>query len=748
MANILGIGQSALAAAQVGIATTGHNIANASTPGYNRQELLQTAAVAQTLGGTFVGQGVSVGQVRRVYNEFLGRQVNSIQTTSNYASTYLAQINQISNLVADTTTGISPALQDFFSSTQNLASSPNGTAGAAARQSVLSSAESLVARFQSLQTRLDQTRENVNDQIVNSITSINGIATQIASLNASIERVSSAAGSPPNDLLDQRDQLVTELSKFTSVSVVPQGSKFNVFIGTGQPLVIGDGANSLQASNSLTDPSRIEVAFQNNGTLIQLPESSLNGGQLGALFSFRSSTLDVAQNSLGRVAIGIATSFNAQHKLGQDLNGQQGVDFFSVGSPISTPSANNTTSAAISATITDVSALTTSDYRVQFSGGNYTITRLSDGVNQTTSSLPIVIDGVSFNLTAPPSPAPANGDEFLVRPTANGASALGVALRDPSRIAAATGVTTAVPTTNTGSGRISSGSINSLIATGSTSSTATISAARLGNNFNLNSYGGPITLTFSSAAGGTLTGFPAGANVAVTVGNVTTNYPPPATVPYTSGANISVNGINFAITDGASPPSNGDTFTLANSLPVAANRLTYNSATNSLSGFPATANVTVTNGTTTTTYPAGATVPFIAGSTVSFQGQSFVVSGVPNNGDVFDITPNTNGTADNRNAILLSGLQSKNILINGSSTAQGAYGQLVSLVGNRAHELEVTSESESKLLEQAIQTQQSDSGVNLDEEAANLLRYQQAYQAAAKLLQIAGQLFDALLSIG
>lgn len=745
MANILGIGQSALAAAQVGIATTGHNIANASTPGYNRQELLQTAAVAQTLGGTFVGQGVSVGQVRRVYNEFLGRQVNSIQTTSNYASTYLSQINQISNLVADSTTGVSPALQDFFSATQNLSTSPNGTAGAAARQSVLSSAESLVARFQSLQTRLDQSREDVNGQIVNAITSINGIATQIASLNASIERVSSASSSLPNDLLDQRDQLVTELSKFTSVSVVPQGSKFNVFIGTGQPLVIGDGANTLQASNSLTDPSRIEVAFQNNGTLIQLPERSLNTGQLGALFDYRANTLDVAQNSLGRVAIGIATSFNDQHKLGQDLNGQQGVDFFSVGSPISTPSANNTTSAALSATITDVSKLSTSDYRVQFTGGNYTITRLSDGVNQTTSSLPIVIDGVSFNLTAPPSPAPANGDEFLVRPTANGASAFGVALRDPSRIAAATGVTTATPTTNTGSGRISSGSINALIATGSTSTTATISAALLGNDFNASTFAGPVNLTF---AGGNLTGFPAGANVAVTVGNVTTNYPPPATVPYTSGANINVNGINFTITDGASPPANGDTFTLANSLPVVANRLTYNSATNSLSGFPATANVTVTNGTTSTTYPAGATVPFIAGSTISFEGKSFVVSGVPNNGDVFDITPNTNGTSDNRNAILLSGLQSKNILINGSSTAQGAYGQLVSLVGNKAHELQVTSESESKLLEQAVQTQQSNSGVNLDEEAANLLRYQQAYQAAAKLLQIAGQLFDSLLAAG
>jgi flagellar hook-associated protein 1 FlgK len=549
--------------------------------------------------------------------------------------------------------------------------------------------------------------------------------------------------------LDQRDQLVTDLSKLTNVSVVPQGSKFNVFIGTGQTLVIGDSAKTLQASSSLTDPSRIEVSFENNGTLVQLPESGLNGGQLGALFSFRASTLDVAQNSLGRIAIGIATSFNDQHKLGQDLNGQQGTDFFAVGSPISSASSNNTTTAAISATISDVSALTTSDYRVQFSGGNYTVTRLSDGVKQATSSLPVVIDGVTLNLTPPPSSAPANGDEFLIRPTANGASAFRVVQQDTSKIAAAASVTTTAPTTNTGSGKISSGSINSLIATGSTSVTATISAARLGNDFNATTFGGPVTLTFVTApAPASLTGFPAGATVSATVGNVTTNYPPPATVPYTSGANINVNGINFTIKDGASPPANGDTFTLANTLPVAVNRLTYIAGTNSLTGFPATANVTVTNGTTSTTYPAGANVPFIANSTVSFQGKSFVVSGVPKNGDVFDITPNTNGTADNRNAILLSGLQSKNILINGSSTAQGAYGQLVSLVGSKAQELKATSESESKLLEQAVQSQQSNSGVNLDEEAANLLRYQQAYQAAAKLLQIAGQLFDSLLAIG
>ncbi len=749
MANISGIGQSALAAAQLGIATTGHNIANASTPGYNRQQLLQTAAAAQNFGGSFVGQGVEVGQIRRVYNEFLSQQVNLSQSTRNFTDSYASQIRQINNLVADSTTGVSPALQDFFKSIQNLSSSPNGTAGAAARQSVLSSAESLTSRIQGLQSRLDQIRESVGNQIQNSVTSINSFAGQISRLNDAIEKSASVSTGAPNDLLDQRDKVITELSKLTNVTVVPQGTTFNVFIGSGQPLVLGTTVNKLQTTSSLTDPSRIEVAYENNGTLIQLPENALTGGSLGGLFSFRANTLDVAQNSIGRVAIGLAVNINEQHRLGQDLNGQQGGNLFSIGSPVSLPSAANTTTANIAASITDASALTTSDYRVQFIAGNYKITRLSDGVSQTTGTLPIVVDGVSFNSAPPPAAAtPANGDEFLVKPTANGASSFRVAIQDTSRLAAGAPVNANAPTTNTGSGKISAGSVDSLVASSSNSTTATISATTLDDNFSTATTSLPITLSFASPAN-TLSGFPAGSPVTVKVGNVTTVYPAPVTsVPYTSGATINVGGVNFKIQNSAAAPANGDTFTLSAALPVANTRLTFSSATNTLSGFPATANVTVTNGSTSTTYPAGTPVPFTAGSTVSYQGLSFVVSGVPNNADVFNIGQNPGGTGDNRNALLLSSIQSKNTLVGSSTSFQGAYGQFVSLVGNKANELEVTSAAENQLLTQAVQAQQSESGVNLDEEAANLLRYQQAYQAAGKLLQISSQLFDSLLALG
>ena len=288
--------------------------------------------------------------------------------------------------------------------------------------------------------------------------------------------------------------------------------------------------------------------------------------------------------------------------------------------------------------------------------------------------------------------------------------------------------------------------INSLVATKSTSLTSTIGAAVTDDSYKGSALATPVTLTFG--AGNTLSGFPAGATVSVKVGATTTNYPAPvASIPYTSGATISFSGLSFSINDKTAPPAIGDTFTLAASVPITPSTLTYNSGTNTLSGFPPNANVTVKLGNTSTTYVAGAAIPYTEGATISYQGTSFVISGALQNADVFNVKLNPSGIGDNRNALLLSGLQTQNSLVGNTTSFQGAYGQFVSQVGNKAHELEITNSAETKLLTLALDTQQSVSGVNLDEEAANLLRYQQAYQAAGKLMQIASQLFDALLKL-
>ncbi len=541
--SILGIGQSALTAAQVGLNTTGHNIANAATPGFTRQVVVQGAAKAQDFGFGFLGQGTEISTVKRVYNEFLSTQVRSAQTSKSSVDAHFAQIKQIDNMLADPISGLSPALQNFFSGVQEVASNPSLIP---ARQAALSSAESLVARFQSMANQLSEISDGVNSQIVSSVSAINTFAVQIAQLNDSIGRAQRATGQPPNDLLDQRDQLILDLGKEIKATVVKQGDgDYNVFIGNGQPLVVGTQTFTLLNVSSPTNPEKIEVAYKNsNGSTVVVGEASLVGGKIGGLVEFRSKTLEPAQNALGRVAIGLGSTFNAQHQLGYDLNGVAGKAFFNVSAPYVGPSANNTGTAVLGANISNVNALTTSDYQVSYDGANFTVTRLSDNTSSVYASFPQTVDGVDISLS---SGAAAAGDIFLIRPTAKGASGLSLAITDPADVAAAS---------------------------------------------------------------------------------------------------------------------------------------------------------------------------------------------------------QTGAVGDNRNALLLGGLQTSKTLGNGTATYQNAFSQVVSQVGNKTRELELTSSASANLLSELTANMQSESGVNLDEEATNLLRYQQAYQAAAKSMQIAGELFDMLLSIG
>lgn len=637
--NILGVGQSALNAAQTGLVTTGHNIANVNTPGYSRQVVVQSAAPGQNIGVGYVGKGTEVTTIRRVYNEFLSNQVMSSQTSKSAVDSYYAQIRQIDNMLADPTSGVSAALQDFFEGVQDLASNPSSSAS---RQAMLSSAESLAARFQSVGTRLDELRQGVNTQITTSINAINGYAQQLANLNDAIEKAQGTAGEaqPSNDLLDQRDQVLSDLSKEIKVSVVKQGNSYNVFIGNGQALTVGTQVFKLAPMVSAEDPTRLQVGYVSKGTVTEVSEASLAGGRLGGLLDFRTNTLDSAQNELGRVASGLAQSFNAQHMLGQDRNGDIGTAFFTIGAPLISGKSGNST-AKIAGTITDASQLTAGNFRLQRLADTagppvaqqYVVTPLSGGTPTTFTSLPLTIDGVTIALEPLSAPL-AVGDEFLVQPTITGASGFGVAISDIAKIAAAAPIRTAAGTANTGTGKISAGSVG-----------ASYPAAPLGSS---------ITLS-------------------------------------------------------------------------------YDQATNQINAVPAT---------------AGFPQAYASGAAINFGGISFTITGALNTGDTFTVGPNTGGVGDNRNALLLGGLQTANTLGNGTMTYQNAYTYMVSQVGNKTRELEVSSKAEEKMLEAAVTAQQAESGVNLDEEAANLMRYQQAYQAAAKVMQTAGQLFDLLLTLG
>lgn len=642
--NILSIGQSALSAAQVGISTTGHNIANASTPGYSRQVVVQIAAQAQNFGYGYVGQGTDVSSIIRVYSELLSRQVVNSQSVSSGVNAYSGQLSTIDNMLSDVSAGLNPALQDFFDSVQDLTANPSDTP---TRQAMLSNAQSLANRFQSTSGRLNEIRDGVNTQLTSSVGLVNSYAKQIASLNDVIEKAISADGNTPNDLMDQRDQLVLELSKEIKTTVVPQSKgSYNIFLGNGLPLVVGTDTFSLTTANSPTDPSKLEVAYQSKTKTTILAADSLPGGKIGGLLQFRDESLDPIQNQLGQIAVALAGTFNTQHQQGLDKNGNPGGVLFTIPDPAVSASGYNTGNAVVTSQILDSRAVTASDYRLQYDGTNYMITRLSDKQVSTFTSLPQTLDGLSFTQASGTMNA---GDDFVIRPTQNAATSINLAITDVSKLAVGgPALSSTANVANTGSGTI----------------TAPVAGASYGAS--------PLASAFS---------------------------------------------------------------------------LTYNSGPNTLTGFPAQP-VTVTSGGTTTTFAAGAPVTFTAGSTITVAGLSFTVSGAPANGDQFTITPNTtNAPGDNRNGLLLAGLQTQGT-VNNKTTYASAFGQLVNTVGNKTRELKVTAAAEAVVLEQATAAVQAESGVNLDEEATNLLRYQQAYQAAGKMMQIASQLFEVLLQLG
>ncbi|MEC4721366.1 flagellar hook-associated protein FlgK [Noviherbaspirillum sp. CPCC 100848] len=731
--SILSVGQSALAAAQAGLATTGHNIANANTPGYSRQVVVQATAGSQSTGAGYIGKGATVVDVRRVFSDLLASQVRSAQSTQNQIQTYYTQVSQINNQLADTTAGLSPVLQDFFKGLQDLAANPNAVAS---RQAALSTAQALAARFNSLDSQLKEVAQGVNSQIASSVSEINTYAEQISKLNDAIEKASgNSGGKISNDLLDQRDYAITELSKLTQTTVVAQGNSVNVFVGSGQPLVVGSKTLQLVTMRSETDASRLEVGYQANGTQVRLPDATLTGGKLGGLMEFRANSMDAAQNALGRVAVGLAASFNAQHRLGQDQAGTLGGDFFVQPSARVDANKNNAgpPPAEVRGAITDASLLTTSDYSLTFAGGNYTVKRLSDGVTTYTGAgfpggANQAIPGVTLSM---PTAATA-GDAFVIRPTVDGAAKFAVAIQDVSKIAAATPFRTAAPTTNTGSGKISAGELKS---------TALMPATA------------GITLTYTNGVPGQVTGLPTNKPITVTTPGVPPAAPTVVTYPagtasvdYAAGDTITVDGVSFGSIPMPVAPATTTTTTIS-----ATATLTYDSATKTLSGFSPNLDISVRHADgTTTNHPAGSLtdIPYVDGDTFTTGGVSFTITGTPNDNDTFTISPNGNGVGDSRNAVLLGGLQTKNTLADGKATYQGAYAQLVSLIGNKTRELEVTNKAETAFLEQAETSLEAESGVNLDEEATNLIRFQQAYQAAAKVMQTASTLFDTLLTLG
>jgi flagellar hook-associated protein 1 FlgK len=674
---IIGTGVSGLQAAQLALQTTEHNIANANTPGFTRQRTVQASNSALQTGAGFVGQGTRVTTVERVYSRFLAEQINRSQSATSELDSYYGQIKQIDNMLADPDAGLSPALQDFFKSVREVSANPSQLPS---RQAMISSAQALSARYQSLGNQLAQMYGAVTGEIAATVANVNSYAEQIASLNQQIGVAQAAAGQPANDLLDSRDQLVLELNKLVKARPTTNGDgTVNVFIGSGQQLVVGSQAVGITTTPSPSDPSRLVVGLKTAAGVQDLAESLITGGSLGGLLAFRRESLDRATNDLGRNAASLALTYNAQSALGQDLLDQSLLsaspsgfvpELFSLSTPTVIANTRNPAgSPSVSAAFVVpppfsgnfYSDLGSSDYRLSSDGISATLSRLSDNKQWTGADIAalntqLASDPQGFTL-ASSGPLVA-GSSYLIQPTRDAARNIAVnpvVAADPRLLPAAGPIRTVAGASNTGG--------------------AAISAASAAPGYEAAGAALPITLLYQAGA---LQNFPVGAKVSINGGVPVVIAAPTDTVPYASGATITLVG-----SAAAAPPL----------------------------------------------------------------GISFTITGLPNNGDSFSIARNAGASGDARNALALGQLQTQQTTAGKTASFQDAYAQLVSLTGSKTHQIQVTGEAQQALLEQARGSRDSLSGVNLDEEAANLIRYQQAYQASAKAMQIGASLFDTLLQV-
>ena len=664
MSLLLNLGARAMNASQSVISTIGHNIANANTPGYSRQVAVLKTATPQFTGAGFQGKGVAVATIYRVYNSFLTQEANSSRAAASGDEALLTSLQRLEKVLPPGEAGLGKAMSDFLNAMVDVASRP---ADPAARQVVLGRAKEMATRFASAGAQLADLQAGVASDLRANVQVVNSLATQLANVNGQIQRL---AGSEhdTNDLLDQRDNLIYEISKYVSVSTLQAADgTMGVFIGGGQRLVLSNQAAELVVEQDPYDSQRVQLALKGPTGNLPLDSGLLNGGSMSSLLAFQNRDLQDARNYIGQLATALTMRINTQQSLGLDLSTPSGagVALLAVGAERVMPATTNARDLAgnflsgVSITRVDPDFLQASSYILKgdpAAVGNYLLVRESDGFTQSVVDGQIV-DGFRIDFDpflAPPGPL----DTFRLEPVAAAAIDMRRTLDLPVGIAAASPISAVTTVTNRGSA-----TLDSIFAV----DPATYSNANLPATvrFTVQNPDGrinyEITGPFGTRAGIWTPGQPIGNDPGVDL-----------------GFEMRINGVPKGET--AFGAGDGDTIELVQ-----------------------------------TPYPNqnnGNVKAFI-----QLQGEAFV------------------GKRDLGGGLISAG-----------ATLNEAYSAAMGEIGARVQGTAYLAAVSNQVANDADAAKAAQAGVNLDEEAARLLQYQQAYQAAAKLLQVAQVVFDELIS--
>ena len=662
---LMSIGQRAMFANYASMQTTGHNIANAQTPGYSRQTVQLQTSGGQSTGAGFFGKGVDVVTVQRASDAFLTSQSQVASSMAAMDDARSTNLQQLETVFPPGDNGMGAAVGSFMNSFVDLANSPSDSS---ARQVILSDAAEVADRFATAGGQLDRLQNGVTSDLRNSVAQFNQMATQVASLNADIAALRGTS-SAPNDLLDQRDQLVKQMGNLIKVSTITaDDGTMGVFIAGGQRLVLGAEAQQLAVTPDPSNTSRSVISISDSGQLHELSSDLLVGGSISGLLNYQDSDLVSARNQLGQMAASLSARVNQVQANGIDMSSPAGSGnpIFAVGGPVAIPNTHNSRDASggfaatVSLAVTDGSQLKASDYALAAdpaNGGNYLVTRQSDGVqfsmvpNGTDYTYTRLSDGAAMGdsidgMQITINGTPASNDTFELEPVGRAAVSMTRTLDNPAGIAAASPMTAVAGVANTGTATVAN------LAVVDASNDPSISAA----------------IQFTDANG----------------------------------------GYAYTLTD-------------------------------------AGGNVT-----------GSGTGTWTAGQPIALNGFQLNLNGVPNSGDTLSVVKTAHPENNNGNALAMVGLRDETFVgrdrqIDGTlqdgETATDSYASLLANVGVRVQSAKTASTISQATADQAQDAVADKSGVNLDEEAGRLIQFQQGYQAAAKVLQVAQAIFDTLLQM-
>jgi len=682
---LLNLGIQGLRSNQTALSVTGQNVANVNTAGYSRQR--PEFASHENLNG------VEVYDISRVADQFLNSQIWSDTASYNNADIFSTYANELDNLLASDATSLSNAMDNYFGALQTAVDDPMSLPN---RELFVAEADALVRRMNGLDATLTRQNESLNGRLTSAAEQVNAIASNIAQLNDKL-RLAAAGGKEVNELLDQRDLKLDQLAEFVNFTTIENSktSEISVYIGKGEPLVIGREANELVAKGDEADPGRVNLSLRIANNLHDVT-TQMSGGQIGGLLDYRENVLDQARDQVGIITLAFADSMNSQHQLGIDLDGELGgLLFTDINSPAAMQNrvlsdGRNVTNVDARVRIEDTDQLKASEYKLVIGGDgeSFTLIRASDGKRWESSqltyqntdptaytppqvvpqvdqngeyeirdgTLQLQIDGFKLEMSTNGVPFSA-GDQYLIRPARSAAADIGMVLKDPRDLALAAPLRVEADADNQGTGS----------ATVTATNRASLESVLAGDSLDP-----PLRIEFSEDSAAQLT---------------------------------------YRVYDLSDPAA-----------PVEIDL-----------SDPATTPIEATP------YQPGQPLALPTG-----YGYQVVVENTPKAGDSFNVVFNRNGVSDNRNALAMSDLQFAKMVDNASY--QDRYGQLIEKVGSQTAVAQINAQASKSLLDSNLQARSSLSGVNLDEEAAKLIQFQQAYQASAQVIRASQTIFDALIA--